>query len=224
MKKKVIMAIFFFLILIPGWLFVRMHTHTYTIADFINVQREMTPEEVIELVGRPSSQRRGYNNSNVFYNLNDGSRMGVAFLLGTSAFSIRVIDPKGRTYVFLAQNVFIICEESEFRRNEREFTKREFTVDAVRRHKREFTVADFRNVELGMSYTEVMGLLRIRLEKRMHISNYTVEIFNICNDTEMRLAFLERNELVSMQIIDPSGRVFMTSDEYHSLWILKRTR
>jgi hypothetical protein len=213
MKKKPKVFIICFLILILGWLFVRMRT--YTIADFINIEpggppilqgmtlieQGTTIEEVISLVGRPSSRIGGRhtNNTAMIYNLKDRSRMALSFTAGNHLVSMRISDPNNRVFVMTNADYYVF-EDYE-----------------IRRHERNFAVADFVNAEPGMSYAEVIALLGVPLGKR-HTSNGIIEIFNLGDGSEMRLAFFESDELISLQIVDPIGRVFVTLDEYRTLW------
>jgi len=77
-----------------------------------------------------------------------------------------------------------------------------------------FTIADFVNVKPPMTYAEVMELLGISpRDDYPLLGNTTLEIFNLNDGSEMRLLFFLRDYLISMRIVDPSGRSFVLQQE-----------
>jgi len=77
-----------------------------------------------------------------------------------------------------------------------------------------FTIADFVNVQPRMPYAEVMELLGMTLiDNYPIVGNTTLITFNLDDGSEMRLLFFLRSHLISMKIVDPSGRSFVLQQE-----------
>jgi len=77
-----------------------------------------------------------------------------------------------------------------------------------------FTIADFVDVRPLMMYAEVMELLGRTWEEYPIIGNTIGETFDLNDGSKMMLTFEGRNWLISMSIIDPSGRTFVLRTEH----------
>jgi len=179
-----------------------LNLRTYRIADFTEVDFNMTHAEVVELLGKPATGRLklASNITTIGYNLNDGSKIQISFFTGYPINTFKIVDPTGRSF-YLQRYVFNAFENSEIRKRENIYE-----------------VANFVNIEIGMLYAEVMNLLDISLENEHMLASIGItEIFTLGDGSEMRLSFNENDDLISIRIIDPIGRFFMTREEENDI-------
>jgi hypothetical protein len=214
------------LVLIAVVAFVRLRT--FSIADFTAIDFGMSQAEVVRTIGRPASGWLRVANatasSSIGYNLNCGSRISILLVARTSVVSVRIYDPGGRRFNLQR------CVLEPFGYNYNEHQKREaimldsgglllysqqhdpdaFAYNEIRIRESLFRIGDFVDIEIGMSHMEVMGLLEVSLEDgyMLGLTGIT-KVFDLGSGSEMRLYFDEKDELGSIRIIDPIGRIFI---------------
>ena len=70
----------------------------------------------------------------------------------------------------------------------------------------QYTVANFTEVKIGMSYDEVIALISEPI--KVEGFNFTAVTYNLIDGSHMKLLFQPNKTLMGMNIIDPSGRIF----------------
>lgn len=69
-----------------------------------------------------------------------------------------------------------------------------------------YTIADFTEVKIGMTYDKVIELMGnpIKIEG----FNFITVTYNLTDGSHMKLLFQPNNTLLGISIIDPDGRIF----------------
>lgn len=68
-----------------------------------------------------------------------------------------------------------------------------------------YTIADFTEIEIGMSYDEILEFMNNPSSSDGF--NFKWLIYDLADSSQMKLVFLPSNQLMTMDIIDSSGRV-----------------
>jgi len=73
-----------------------------------------------------------------------------------------------------------------------------------------YTIADFIEVEIGMPYVDVLKLIEPdSTPQLLRISNYRRLTYELTDGSQMKLSFWSDDTLMTMKIIDSTGREFV---------------
>jgi len=173
--------------------------NTFAIADFVDIINtgSLVPyRQVMELLGNPESSIHTNIVLAEIFRLNDGSRMVLQFN-GGFLTDLSIVDSNNREFGLHFAG-FVNCRicgqlapnfEAEIGGNV-------------------YTIEDFANVEILMSYARVMELMG-RTQEEFLVSGDTLDkVFELNNGALMALMFSRQGLLLAMHIIYPGGRVF----------------
>jgi hypothetical protein len=82
---------------------------------------------------------------------------------------------------------------------------------------RTYSIADFTELDFGMKYDDVVGLMGIPASGGWlkHAGNYTGISYNLNDGSKIRIIFFARSSLRDITIVDPSGRSFRLQRDFN---------
>ena len=77
-----------------------------------------------------------------------------------------------------------------------------------------YTIADFTKIKIGMEYDEVLKLMDdSAITSNPNIGNFRWQVYNLTDNSKIKLGFLATDVLFTIEIIDPDGRTFVLNQD-----------
>ena len=170
----------------------RIQNGTHRIADFVEVEVVgISKEDLIRLVGEPEKEG-GFINKYIIYYLTDGSQMKLYISKEDILEDMHIIDISGRDFIL---------------------NKNSFGGDSINEKAKKYQLSDFIKVKIGMTEEEVIELIGIPATGGGF--NFRSINYNLDDGSQIRFDFPPGENLLWMQIIDPSERRFMNYGDWY---------